>query len=105
MMRSHFGTSPAQISAAIGPGIGKCCYEVGEDVARRLGIEGFGLEAAGHIDLAAIHRDQLIRAGVPASHIDTLGHCTFCESALFYSYRRDREQAGRMISFISLSEP
>jgi polyphenol oxidase len=101
-MRSDFGTSPERISAAIGPGIGKCCYEVGEDVARRLGIEGFGLDAAGHIDLAAINREQLIRAGVPPSHIDTLGRCTFCDPALFHSYRRDREQAGRMISFIGL---
>jgi hypothetical protein len=101
-MRSHFGTSPGQITAAIGPGIGKCCYEVGEDVARRLGIERFGMEAACRIDLAAINRAQLIRAGVLASHIDTLGRCTFCDSALFHSYRRDREQAGRMISFIGI---
>jgi YfiH family protein len=96
-MRSDFGTSPAQISAAIGPGIGECCYEVGEDVALK-----FGLDTAGRIDLAAINREQLIRTGVPASHIDTLGRCTFCESALFHSYRRDREQAGRMISFIGI---
>jgi polyphenol oxidase len=96
-MRSDFDTSPDQVVAAIGPGIGACCYEVGDDVARR-----FGLNAAGRLDLAAINREQLIRAGVPASRIDTLGHCTFCESALFHSYRRDREQAGRMISFIRI---
>jgi YfiH family protein len=96
-MCSDFDTSPRQIVAAIGPGIGACCYEVGQDVARRLGLDG-----AGRIDLAAINREQLIRAGVPASRIDTLGRCTFCESALFHSYRRDREQAGRMISFIRI---
>jgi len=96
-MRSDFDTSPGQIVAAIGPGIGPCCYEVGQDVARR-----FGLNGPARIDLAAINRAQLIRAGVPASRIDTLGQCTFCESALFHSYRRDREQAGRMISFIRI---
>ena len=96
-MCSDFDTSPGQIVAAIGPGIGACCYEVGQDVARR-----FGLTGPGRIDLAAINREQLIRAGVPASRIDTLGHCTFCESARFYSYRRDRQQAGRMISFIRI---
>jgi hypothetical protein len=96
-MRSDFDTSPDQIVAAIGPGIGACCYQVGEDVARR-----FGLNGAGRLDLAAINRAQLIRAGVPASRIDTVGHCTFCESALFHSYRRDGEQAGRMISFIRI---
>jgi hypothetical protein len=96
-MCSDFDTSPGQIAAAIGPGIGACCYEVGEDVAQR-----FGLKGAGHLDLAAINREQLTRAGVPASRIDTLAHCTRCESALFHSYRRDREQAGRMISFIRI---
>jgi polyphenol oxidase len=96
-MCSDFDTSPGQIVAAIGPGIGVCCYEVGEDVAQR-----FGLKGAGRLDLAAVNREQLNRAGVPASRIDTLGHCTRCESELFHSYRRDREQAGRMISFIRI---
>ncbi len=99
-MCSDFDTSPAQIAVAIGPGIGACCYEVGEDVARRFGFPG-----AGRIDLAAINREQLIRAGVPPSRIDTLGHCTFCEPARFHSYRRDRDQAGRMISFIRILGP
>ena len=94
MMCLTFDTSPEQITAVIGPGIGACCYEVGGEVARQFGMH------AGCIDLAAINREQLIRAGVPASHIDTLGYCTFCETALFHSYRRDRDQAGRMISFI-----
>lgn len=96
-MRSDFDTSPGQIVAAIGPGIGVCCYQVGEDVARR-----FGRNGAGRLDLAAINREQLIRTGVPASRIDTVGRCTFCESALFHSYRRDGEHAGRMISFIRI---
>jgi purine-nucleoside/S-methyl-5'-thioadenosine phosphorylase / adenosine deaminase len=95
MMRSEFGTSPQQIIAAIGPGIGPCCYQIGEEVARR-----FGLTAAGYVDLAAINREQLIRAGVPASQIDTLRHCTRCESELFHSYRRDGDRAGRMISYV-----
>lgn len=99
-MRSDFDTSPGQITAAIGPGIGACCYEVGEDVARR-----FGFAAAGRIDLAAINREQLIRAGVPPSRIDTLGLCTYCDSARFHSYRRDGEQAGRMISFVRVLAP
>src|SRR5271170_2732840 len=69
-MRSGFDTSPGQIVAAIGPGIGACCYEVGQEVTAR-----FGLRDAGRIDLAAINRAQLIHAGVPASQIDTLGSC------------------------------
>src|SRR5579872_3178802 len=50
-MRREFGTQPANLFAAIGPGIGQCCYEVGEEVARQ-----FGRESAGRIDLAAANR-------------------------------------------------
>jgi len=96
-MRAQFGSCAADIFAAFGPGIGECCYEVGEEVARRFGRTGHG-----RIDLARANRDQLIKAGVPAAQIHSLARCTFCEPDLFHSYRRDREQAGRMISFISI---
>ena len=96
-MRVQFGTSPADIVAAIGPGIGVCCYEVGAEVARL-----FGLERAGRIDLAAANRGQLIEAGVGETHIDVLGGCTFCDAARFYSFRREKKQAGRMISYIGV---
>ena len=46
-MRSEFGTDPKNVFAAIGPGIGGCCYEVGVEVARQ-----FGMTAAGNLDLA-----------------------------------------------------
>jgi YfiH family protein len=96
-MRAQFGTSPADIAAAIGPGIGACCYEVGAEVARL-----FGLEGAGRIDLAAANRRQLIDTGVEERNIDVLGGCTFCDGARFHSFRREKEQAGRMISYIGL---
>jgi hypothetical protein len=95
-MHQRFGTEPADVRAAIGPGIGGCCYEVGVEVARQ-----FGLEQAGRIDLAAINRRQLLDAGVAEAHIDVLGGCTKCDIHLFHSYRRDQIGAGRMVSYIS----
>jgi len=92
-MQAEYGTKPADIVAAIGPGIGACCYEVGEEVARR-----FGMDRAGKLDLAAENRRQLSDSGV--TRITQSGACTFCDSARFYSWRRDRERAGRMISYI-----
>ena len=97
-MHRLYGTETADVYAAIGPGIGECCYEVGADVARQ-----FGLEQAGRIDLAAINRRQLLDAGVAEHRIDVLGGCTKCDAHLFHSYRRDQLAAGRMISYIARS--
>jgi YfiH family protein len=96
-MRRQIGTLPADIVAAIGPGIGMCCYQVGADVGRL-----FGLEGAGHIDLAAANRCQLLDTGVEKMNIDVLGGCTFCDAGRFYSFRRDKADAGRMISYIGV---
>jgi YfiH family protein len=98
-MCDEFGTTPVDISAAIGPGIGACCYQVGEEVARR-----FGKQSPGRLDLAAENLRQLTQAGVPRAHIDVIGACTFCD-ARFHSWRRDGECAGRMISYIGIGKP
>jgi hypothetical protein len=94
-MHRLYGTEAADVYAAIGPGIGECCYEVGADVARQ-----FGMEHAGRVDLAAINRRQLLDAGVAEHRIDVLGGCTKCDAHLFHSYRRDQLAAGRMVSYI-----
>jgi len=94
-MHRLYGTEATDVYAAIGPGIGACCYEVGAEVARQ-----FGLEHAGRIDLAAINRRQLLDAGVAEHRIDVLGGCTKCDAHLFHSYRRDQLAAGRMVSYI-----
>ena len=95
-MHRLYGTEAADVYAAIGPGIGECCYEVGADVARQ-----FGQEHAGRIDLAAINRRQLLDSGVAEARIDVLGGCTKCDAHLFHSYRRDQSAAGRMVSYIA----
>jgi YfiH family protein len=99
-MRSEFGTDPRNVFAAIGPGIGKCCYEVGIEVARQ-----FGLHEAGRLDLAVENEKQLIGAGLRKDRIDRIGGCTFCHPAQFFSWRRDQDRAGRMVSFIRVVTP
>jgi YfiH family protein len=96
-MRDEFATEPRDVYAAIGPGIGVCCYQVGSDVAGLL-----GLEHAGRADLAAVNREQFLMAGVPKAQIETPGACTFCDARRFHSYRRDGDRAGRQISFIKI---
>lgn len=97
-MRVRFGTNPADVRAAIGPGIGKCCYEVGPEVAVQFGEQG-----RGRIDLAEANRKQLNGAGVARDRIYLANLCTFCHPAEFHSYRRDRESAGRLYSFAGIT--
>jgi len=94
-MHDEFGTEARDVYAAIGPGIGACCYEVGADVARL-----FGLEHAGKLDLAEANRRQMLESGVPEAHIEMMRRCTFCDAEWFHSYRRDKDTAGRMVSYV-----
>jgi len=98
LMRGEFETEAANVLAAIGPGIGKCCYEVGVDVAQQ-----FGMGQAGKLDLAVENRNRLIAAGLKPDNIQFVGGCTFCNPAQFFSWRRDHDRAGRMISFIRVT--
>ncbi|HEU4701850.1 MAG TPA: polyphenol oxidase family protein [Conexibacter sp.] len=76
------------IQAAIGPGAGGCCYEVGADVAAAFGV------GAGLLDLKAIAAERLTKAGVTVVH--DVGLCTICsDPALFFSHRRDDGVTGR----------
>jgi copper oxidase (laccase) domain-containing protein len=58
------------------------------------------MQQAGNLDLAVENRTQLTRAGVKPERIEQVGGCTFCNPAQFFSWRRDHDRAGRMISFI-----
>jgi len=75
-------------TAAIGPGIGPCCYEVGSEV-----FDAFQMPPARTIDLKAIARRKLEAGGV--ERIDDVGLCTSCRPDLFFSHRRDGGVTGR----------
>jgi polyphenol oxidase len=82
------------LAAAIGPGIGPCCYEVGGDVAEPFEAE-FGSEVLvdGRVDLWRSTELALERAGV--GEVERTDLCTFCHPELFFSHRRDRGTTGR----------
>jgi polyphenol oxidase len=82
------------LAAMVGPGIGPCCYEVGEEVAAPF-RERFGPELVpdGHVDLGGAARAALCSAGVET--VEATGHCTACEPELFFSHRRDKGRTGR----------
>jgi polyphenol oxidase len=88
-------------AAAIGPGIGPCCYEVGDEVLSA--FEGLDGVARGRmLDLTAVATALLERAGVTA--IESSGLCTSCNLELFYSHRRDGGRTGRQAGLVWITE-
>jgi YfiH family protein len=83
-----------ELAAAIGPGIGPCCYEVGSDVAEPYET-AFGAEVItdGRLDLWRATQLALLRAGV--AEVERTDLCTYCHPELFFSHRRDRGTTGR----------
>jgi polyphenol oxidase len=113
-LHDEFGVDPRDLTAAIGPSIGSCCYEVGPDL-----VDAFA--AAGHprhlidrwflarppdrgsrerpplrLDVAGANRDQLILAGVKAENIHTAGLCTAMHLDVLTSFRAEKDSAGRL---------
>jgi polyphenol oxidase len=91
-VRERAGSQP--ITAAIGPGAGVCCYEVGEEVHQRFAAGNGSARRDRNLDMKAIARTQLLEHGVEVVH--DVGLCTICSPAeLFFSHRRDRGVTGR----------
>jgi len=138
-MRRIYGSAPENLVAALGPAIGRCCYEVGDEVvdafrARFTECDDFfcppplerdterarsrysllfhtqappghrGERSSLHLDLVAVAQAQLTAAGLRASAIHDSGYCTACRRDLFFSYRREGSQAGRMMAVIGVRE-
>lgn len=99
VMHREFGSEPADLVVAIGPGIGPCCFEVGAEVAVQ-----FGLAGRTKVDLVETVVRQMGRNGVSERQISASRLCTYDDSRLFESYRREREGAGRMVAMIALAE-
>lgn len=126
VMQQQYGTRPADLKIAVGPGIRGGCYQVAAEVAERFMVAGFPAgvvtPAAGVgradgaaeprttqarylLDLEAAIAATLAQAGVPADNVAWLGRCTHCEPEVFYSHRRDAGRTGRLWAFIRAAEP
>lgn len=101
---AEFGCRPEELEAAIGPAIGPCCFEVGDEVAAQFDPSLIHSSAKPHIDLIEANRRQLIRAGLRDEQIRHSGDCTFCAPQRFYSYRRQGAASGRMLAFAGIRE-
>lgn len=92
------------LSAAIGPGAGICCYEVGEEVHSALRRRSQDFRRGTHLDLKAVARVQLMEAGAAVIH--DAGVCTICgDPQLTFSYRREGPGTGRHAAIAWLGQP
>lgn len=91
------GVSSHDLHAAVSPGIGVCCFEVGPEVlAAATPRPGFaGAVRGSHLDLRTLHRASLEQSGVPAERIQVSDECSYCAPQHYFSHRRDAGKTGR----------
>ncbi len=110
LLTESYGVDPSELSVAMGPAIGPCCFEVGEEVVdaleSRIGEPAsWTLRQEGrkpHVDLAHANSRALAAAGVRIDAIERMPGCTMCEAERFFSFRREGAATGRQLSAIGL---
>ncbi|MCX7668355.1 MAG: polyphenol oxidase family protein, partial [Atribacterota bacterium] len=100
-MSAVFGSHVSDLFVGIGPGIGECCFVVGEEVAQLFlkRTERRIQERKGRffVNLPGVVQDELEECGVVKNHIERSDLCTVCHGDMFHSFRREKELAGRNI--------
>lgn len=110
-MKEVYSSNPLDIVAAVGPSISQKNYEVGDKLISMFNEAGFDLSSSAllnqqtnkwHIDLKLIVHDELVKLGVSSQQVEVSSLCTFDDSELFFSARRQTIVSGRMLSGIML---
>jgi YfiH family protein len=126
LMQSNYSVNPKNCIAVIGPSIGSCCYQVGDEVANAFlelfkkqgGIFDPKVNSLPHsmelynrpiynpktrtLNLSAACRFQLQSCGLTPDKVSSDPPCTFCHNKVFFSYRRGKGRTGRMLAIIGL---
>ncbi|MEO8602452.1 MAG: peptidoglycan editing factor PgeF [bacterium] len=108
--REAFGIPATAWRIALGPSVGGCCYEVEAELGARF-VQRWGsmpdawqpAATRGKLDLRRVNMGILIEQGVAAERISSVGPCTACASAEYFSHRRSAGRAGRQVSAIGFS--
>ncbi len=108
----HMGVNPANLIAVIGPGIGRCCYEIngsiaGDFIDLRPELDSFLTRSRDDanfcLDLKGANIWDLVETGVCMDRIHNIDLCTACRKDLFFSYRRDGGRTGRHLSVVGFA--
>jgi len=109
-MRGRYGTFPGNLLAAIGPGIGPCCFETGEEVVRAIGALGFDVSGfirkvpgeKWYVDLKGIIARTLEEEGLAGGNICADPECSRCLPSKYWSHRRSGQSRGVQAAVIML---
>lgn len=104
-MIEMYGCDPKEIIAGIAPSIGRCCYEVNEDVAEHFFNIPESFTPIGEkymLDLPFINKLQLLDVGLQEKNIEMSHTCTACDVERFFSYRKEQGCSGRFMSMIGI---
>ncbi len=99
--RRHWNSCPQDLRVGLGPAIRPCCYRVAAHLQESFSREMTKRKEGYFLDLPQANKNQLVTAGVDAHNIFDSGLCTCC-TIMYFSYRRQGEAAGRMISLMML---
>ncbi len=102
VMQSEYKSDASDIVVGFGPAIRSCCYEVGDEFAEYFRKELVRKQGRYFLDIVGANKRQLLSIGVKQESIFDCGICTSCKHVDFFSYRKEKENAGRMISIIML---
>lgn len=101
-LQSFFNVEPKNIYAGFGPSIRSCCCQVGEEFKESVSYGLLSRNGAYYLDLISIAKKQLLDAGLREENISDSQECTCCRKDEYFSFRREKEGAGRMISVLML---
>jgi len=102
LMRSKFKTNPKDLFAGFGPCIRDCCYAVGEEFNNHFQYGLIKRNNGFYLDLMGINKKQLLELGVKEKNFFDTGICTSCQNNDFFSYRKEGDSCGRMMSVMML---
>ena len=109
IMMNYSNSTFKDMYAVIGPAIGSCCYNVGDDVI--MGVKTSIIDYSNvfnifdnntYVDLKGVNKQQLLELGIPTENIDICPYCTSCNNDLFFSYRKENGTTSRHSAVIKL---
>lgn len=103
LMQEKFKTPIGYLSVGFGPSIRSCCYEVSREFLDYFPGEVIKKDNRYYLDLVSVNKKQVLEIGVKETNIFDSSICTSCQNKGFFSYRREGQSCGRMMSVIMLT--